>query len=232
MRYLIAFVLLAFFTTNSYSQRFEVGAFAGGANFVGDVGKTNYILPNTPVGGLIAKWNRSPRHALRLTLLYAEISADDENSNDTRRQQRGYDFNNTIAEASLGLEFNFFDFDLSEPFSRKTPYLYTGITYFMADHLSLKNGTSGNLVNEGTNWEFAIPMVMGYKEAITERIIGAFEIGARYTFSDNLDGSWPEELLGRRSPAIEFGNRNTNDWYVFTGVTFTFTFGRKPCYNF
>ncbi|APG60370.1 DUF6089 family protein [Christiangramia salexigens] len=232
MRYLIALVVMAFITTGTYSQQFEVGAFAGGANYIGDVGRSNYILPNSPVGGFIAKWNRSPRHALRLSLLYAEISADDTKSADTRRQQRGYSFNNTIAEASLGLEFNFWKFDLSEPLPQSTPYLYTGITYFKADHLWLKNGRGGNLVNEGTNWEFAVPMVMGYKEAITDHIIGAVEIGARYTFTDNLDGSWPEEYLGRREPTAEFGNRNTNDWYVFTGINLTFTFGRKPCYCF
>lgn len=232
MRYLIAFIIMALFTGNSYSQKYEVGVFAGGANFIGDVGKTTFILPNTPVGGFMAKWNVSPRHAWRLSLLYAEISADDTESNDTRRQQRGYSFDNTIAEASLGLEFNFWDFDLSEPLPQKTPYIYTGITYFKADHVYLKDGRAGNLSNEGTNWEFAIPMVFGYKEAITEHIIGALEIGARYTLTDNLDGSWPEEYLDRRDPQLEFGNRNTNDWYVFTGLSFTFTFGRKPCYCF
>ncbi len=232
MRYLIAFVVMAFFTTSTYSQQVEIGAFAGGANFIGDVGRTNYILPNTPVGGLIGKWNRSSRHALRLSLLYAKIEADDTKSSDTRRQQRGYSFENYIAEASLGIEFNFWDFDLTNPLPQSTPYLYTGITYFRADHVWLKNGRANNLVNEGSNWEFAIPMVMGYKEAVTEHIIGAFEIGARYTLTDNLDGSWPEEYLGRREPAAEFGNRNNNDWYVFTGITFTFTFGRKPCYCF
>lgn len=232
MRYIIAFVVMVFFTTNTYSQQVEIGAFAGGANFIGDVGRTNYIMPNTPVGGIIAKWNRSARHALRLSLLYAEISADDTRSDDTRRQQRGYSFNNNIAEASLGLEFNFWGFDLTNPLPQSTPYLYTGITYFKADHVWLKNGRARNLVNEGTNWSFAIPMTMGYKEAVTEHIIGALEIGARYTFTDNLDGSWPEEYLDRREPSAEFGNRNTNDWYVFTGVTLTFTFGRKPCYCF
>ncbi|MCG9971515.1 DUF6089 family protein [Christiangramia crocea] len=232
MRYIIAFVVMAFFTSSTYSQQVEVGAFAGGANFIGDVGRTNYILPNTPVGGVIAKWNRSTRHALRLTLLYAEISADDTKSDDTRRQQRGYSFENTIAEASLGIEFNFWEYDLSEALPQTSPYLYTGITYFRADHLWLKNGRGGNLVNQGTNWSFAIPMVMGYKEAVTENIIAAFEIGARYTFTDNLDGSWPEEYLDRRDPDREFGNRNTNDWYMFTGLTLTFTFGRKPCYCF
>ncbi|MFV8226273.1 DUF6089 family protein [Christiangramia aquimixticola] len=232
MRYLFAFLVMAIITLSSSAQQFEIGGFAGGANYIGDVGKTNYILPNTPVGGLIAKWNRSERHSIRLSLLYAEISADDAKSDETRRQQRGYSFNNTIAEASLGLEFNFWSFDLTDPMPQSTPYLYTGITYFRADHMWLKNGRAANLVNEGTNWDFAIPMVMGYKESVTKHIIGAFEIGARYTMTDNLDGSWPEEYLGRREPTAVFGNRNTNDWYVFTGVTLTFTFGRKPCYCF
>ncbi|WP_373057918.1 DUF6089 family protein [Zunongwangia sp. H14] len=229
MKHLLAFVFMVIATT-AYSQTFEVGPFIGGANYIGDVGKTNYINPNTLVGGALFKWNRSPRHSWRLSLLYAEIAADDANSSDTRRQQRGYSFSNTIAEASLGIEFNFYEFDLHAGTPQSSPYLYTGLTYFRADHMYLKNGRAGNLVNEGSNWEFAIPMVFGYKETITEHLVGALEIGARYTFTDNLDGSWPEELLGRRDPPIEFGNRNTTDWYVFTGVSLTFNFGRKPCY--
>ncbi|MDT0643334.1 DUF6089 family protein [Zunongwangia sp. F363] len=229
MKHLLAFVFMVIATT-SYSQTFEVGPFIGGANYIGDVGKSNFINPNTLVGGALFKWNRSPRHSWRLSLLYAQIAADDANSNDTRRQQRGYSFENSIAEASLGIEFNFFEFDLHAGTPQNSPYIYTGLTYFRADHMYLKNGRAGNLVNEGSNWEFAIPMVFGYKETITEHIVGALEIGARYTFTDNLDGSWPEELLGRRDPPIEFGNRNTSDWYVFTGVSLTFNFGRKPCY--
>ena len=232
MKNLFTFLVMVILSFQMHSQMFEVGVFGGGSNFIGDVGNSTYIWPNAPVGGVVGKWNRSPRHAFRLSLLYAKLNADDEKSDDTRRQQRGYSFENSIAEASLGLEFNFWDYDLSEATKQSTPYLYTGITYFRADHMYLKNGRNNNLVNEGSNWEFAIPMVMGYKESITRDIIGAIEIGARYTFTDNLDGSWPEEYLGQRSPTIEFGNRNTNDWYVFSGITFTFTFGRKPCYCF
>ena len=29
---------------------------------------------------------------------------------------------------------------------------------------------------------------------------------------------------------VRFGNFNNNDWYVFSGFTLTYTFGRKPCY--
>lgn len=230
MRYLIAIVFMLGFAANTYSQTFEVGPFIGGANYIGDVGRTNYIYPNTLVVGGLAKWNQSPRYAFRFSILYAQIHADDANSDDVRRVQRGYSFSNTIAEASLGLEFNFWNFNLHEGSGQSTPYLYTGLTYFKADHLYLKNGRAGNLVNEGTNWEFAVPIVFGYKEAITKHIVGAMEIGARMTFTDNLDGSWPEELLGTRAPEIEFGNTNTKDWYIFTGINFTFSFGRKPCY--
>ena len=53
-------------------------------------------------------------------------------------------------------------------------------------------------------------------------IVG-FEIGARYTFSDEIDGSVPD------APELEifsFGNTNSDDWYVFTGFTLTYTFGQ------
>ncbi|MDA9239205.1 DUF6089 family protein, partial [Flavobacteriaceae bacterium] len=33
-----------------------------------------------------------------------------------------------------------------------------------------------------------------------------------------------------QSQDLKFGNQNNNDWYVFTGITFSFTFGREPCY--
>lgn len=231
MRHLIAFVIMVVCAANSYSQTFEAGPFIGGSNFIGDVGRTNYIFPNSLVAGGLVKWNRSPRHSFRFSLLFTELVADDAQSNENRRVERGYSFSNPLTEASLGIEFNFWEFDLHQGHPQSAPYLYTGLTFFRADHLYLKNGRGGNLVNEGTNWSFAIPMVIGYKESITQHIVGAFEIGARYTFTDNLDGSWPEELLDRRDPPIEFGNLNTKDWYVFTGVNFTFSWGRKPCYS-
>ena len=60
-------------------------------------------------------------------------------------------------------------------------------------------------------------------------LILGIEIGARYTFSDNLDGSFPKSDAGVPN-GNEFGNINNNDWYVFTGLTISFTFGDLPCY--
>lgn len=221
-------------TTTAFTQTYEVGPFVGGANYIGDVGSGYYINPSGLVFGGIAKWNRSNRHSFRLTLLYAEISADDANSNEVKRKQRNYSFSNNIAEASLGLEFNFWPYDLSKLETQSTPYLYTGLTYFNSNHLYLdrpRSSPGGDLEPQGENWEFSIPVVFGYKQTLTRKIIAAVEVGVRYTFTDNIDGSDPEELLGRRDPPREFGSVNTNDWYVFSGLSLTFTFGRKPCYS-
>ncbi|MGB8704685.1 MAG: DUF6089 family protein [Gillisia sp.] len=232
MRHLLFLLFMFACFSTAFAQRFEVGVFAGGANYIGDVGSTLYVKPNTPVGGFLAKWNQTPRYSFRFSLLYAEIKADDANSNETRRQQRGYHFKNHIGEASLGIEFNFWSFDLTEADKQSTPYLYTGITYFNSKHqyLNANLPNKGQLTPQGDNWSFAIPIVFGYKQTLTKRIIAGAEIGARYTFTDNLDGSTPEEFLGHRAPLREFGNTNTNDWYVFSGISLTFTFGKKPCY--
>lgn len=236
MRYLVVVVLMAFCGNRTYSQNFEIGPFLGGANYIGDVGNTTYINPNTLVFGGLVKWNRSERHAFRFSLMYAKLEADDAKSNEGRRQQRGYSFSNTLAEASLGLEFTFWEWDLHSKTYQSTPYLYTGINYYFANHYMLKNRAYTNpAVNElqeaGNNWEFSIPMVMGYKQTLNNFLSAGIEIGARYTFTDNLDGSHPSEVDGDYN-AWDFGNRNTTDWYIFTGIYFTFNFGRGAgCYN-
>ena len=71
----------------------------------------------------------------------------------------------------------------------------------------------------------AIPITLGVKSNVFPHFIIGMEVGARYTFTDNLDGSNPED-----KNLIKFGNINNNDWYVFSGLTLTYTFGNKPCY--
>jgi hypothetical protein len=47
------------------AQTYEIGVFAGGTNMIGDVGRTNYILPSGPAFGGIFKWNKGKRYAWR-----------------------------------------------------------------------------------------------------------------------------------------------------------------------
>lgn len=224
MRYLTIVIIAILLSSVSQAQTYEIGLYAGGANFIGDVGSTSYIAPNAPVAGVIAKWNRSSRHSFRFTALFAELKGEDTESDESRRQSRGYSFTNSVKEVSLGLEYTFWDFDMFNERNPSTPYLYTGLTYFNHDELVLDAET---LSKTGTSWDFAIPMVIGYKVVIGQKLILALEVGARYTFTDNLDGSAPDN---DPNGTLSFGNINNDDWYMFTGITLTYTFGRKPCF--
>nr|WP_298902258.1 DUF6089 family protein [uncultured Psychroserpens sp.] len=226
MRYLILFLLSICFVQKSHSQIYEVGVFAGGSNFIGDVGRTNYVNPNTAALGLLLKWNRSPRHSWRVSIIYSDLKGYDQKSDDPRRIERDYTFDSNLLEISAGMEFTFWDFDLHQGDLKITPYLYSGIS--TAKHPNYFFNASGQYTSEGTDsWAFGIPMVLGIKSNITNHLILGFEVGARYTFSDELDGSVPD---AKELEVFSFGNTNSNDWYVFTGFTLTYTFGQRPCY--
>lgn len=207
------------------AQIHEIGVFLGGSNFIGDVGKTNYVSPNELAIGILYKWNKSPRHSYRFSYTQSKISGNDLDSEVSGRNQRGYKFENNIKEISAGLEFNFFDFNLHEVLDRKiTPYVYSGVTYFAYDELFVINGVTKK---DYTDSVLAIPMIVGVKSNVFENFVIGFEVGARYTFTDNLDGSLPKN---ENLQSLKFGNINSKDWYVFTGFTITYTFGEKPCY--
>ena len=227
MKYLLITIISAITLHNATAQTYEIGLFAGGSNFIGDVGATNYISPNKPAIGGIFKWNRSNRHAFRFSVILTELEAKDSKSDDPRRIERDYSFTNQIIEASLGLEFTFFDFNVHSRRTNSTPYLYTGITVAKRDNFHFN--LNGQIVDDQTSsYAYGIPMVVGYKAQIMENFMLGIEIGARYTFSDEIDGSVPdaEELFD----TYAFGNTNNNDWYTFTGITLTYAFGEKPCY--
>ncbi len=226
MKQLTVLVLTFLSIQFSSAQINEFGLYLGGSNFIGDVGATDYIAPSQLAIGAIYKWNRSARHSYRLSLTFTELEGIDKNSDDPSRQVRGLEFNNQIIELSAGLEFTFFDFDLHKGTFVSTPYLYTGVTAAQHDNFYYDN--FGKVQPEDTkSIAWGIPMVLGFKAAITSEFVLALEVGARYTFSDELDGSVADaEELASRS----FGNLNNNDWYTFTGVTLTYTFGENPCY--
>ncbi|NUY81637.1 hypothetical protein HUK80_12065 [Flavobacterium sp. MAH-1] len=207
----------------SNAQIHEIGVFAGGSNFIGDVGRTNYIRPNELAYGILYKWNRSPRHSWRFSYTQSKLTANDLDSDMQARKTRGYNFENHVKEFSAGLEFNFFDFNLHEGKKLVTPYVFSGLNYFIYEELYQLDGYK----KDYRAGSFAIPMVVGVKSNIAENWVLGLEVGARWTFTDNLDGSNPKN---ENLTELKFGNINNKDWYMFSGLTLTYTFGNKPCY--
>lgn len=214
--------LFLFYGFSAVAQIHEIGVFAGGSNYVGDVGATNYIAPNNLAAGILYKWNRNPRLTYRFSYSNSRISANDGDADEPSRMFRKYEFKNSINEFAAGLEFNFFEFNLHESGRKITPYVHSGIIYSRFKEAYLDTNIVVINQQKGT---IAIPMTVGIKSNILRHFVLGFEVGARYTFTDNFDGSNPEDQT-----KIKFGNINNNDWYVFSGVTFTYTFGDKPCY--
>ena len=224
MKYFLIYISLIFCGFNTHAQINELGVFVGGVNYIGDVGPTTYIAPNEPAIGILYKWNRSPRHSYRFSYTQGSLKSKDIDSDVPSRNLRGYSFENSVKEFSAGLEFNFMDFDLHDSKTKVSPYVYSGVSYFIYDEIYILDNNSREDYQSST---FAIPMVLGLKARLFQNFIIGAEVGFRYTFTDNLDGSNPKN---DNFETLRFGNLNSNDWYVFTGLTLTYTFGKNPCF--
>ena len=55
---------------------------------------------------------------------------------------------------------------------------------------------------------------------LAENIGITFETTVHYTFKDDLDGN------NQNFAPAKFGNLNSNDWYVFTGLILTYKIGQ------
>ena len=229
-------ILLIFFfsTVNISSQNNEIGIFTGGSNYIGDVGPTTYIstfsynASTNFVGGIIFRKNFNERISARAKFNYSKIgSSDNWPQTADYRQQRGKYFKNKIIEFGLGIDFNFFEFDVFENSLQMTPYISTGISYFLYDALRYQQTESKAIKYADAN-NLSLPITLGYKIKPLKDFIIAFEITANHSYTDNLDGSNPSEK--QLSSSDYFGSTLSKDWYVFSGISITYLFGKKNCY--
>ena len=210
----------------SHAQYREAGLFIGGTNYIGEIGKSDFIRPSfkTPSTTLLYKSNFSPRMALRFELGLSAIRGIDSLSSENLRKERAYNFTNSIAHTSAILEVNYFKMDLSDFQTSWSPYMFAGLSYLKFRDLYYdKNEQIASY--QANDFSLAIPIGVGIKTRLGMSFVLGFEIKALYTFSDNLDGSFPKFVDGiDKQPA--FGNNLSNDWMVFTGFSLTYSFGR------
>jgi len=222
MRKIILFLFLIFASITSKAQINEIGIFLGGANYIGDIGKENFIYPNNFAIGAFYKYNLNPRIAFKGTFTHANITANDSDSKNTARKIRGIQFDNTIKEFALGLEFNFFNYNQLSNYNYYTPYIIVEAAVFNYNVVSRELAPHQYAYTKKTG--YALPFGLGYKTRLIENFALSFEVKARYTFTDDIDYNNPEITT------LNFGNPNSNDWYVFTGISLIYAFGREACY--
>lgn len=224
-------VAFSFLTSILSAQFHEIGVFLGGSNYIGDVGNTRYINPNNLAYGFLYKWNLNTRYTFRASVNTTNLKGTDLRTNDLNRFRRQYQFENNIKELVVGIEVNFVDFDLLSVRRQFSPYIFVGLGYFQYElfYFSEDNSTIPQVISYGNRGDIILPFTVGVKSNITKKMTLGFEIGARYTLTDNIDGSNPINEFSDIEE-LKFGNLGNNDWYIFTGLTISFTFGKLPCY--
>ncbi len=217
-RYIL--ILFTFITSVSFAQIHEAGIFVGGSNYIGDIGRTNYVFPNKFAGGIIYKYNLNPRIAIRGNYTVLPLSGNDNESDNLFREQRNFSFNNTLHEFAAGLEFNFFEYNVRSLGHTFTPYILAQVAAF---NYKVPESVVGGNVQFTNEFSFAVPLGIGVKGRISDHLAFAFEAAVRLTIKDDID------YTTDKITSLDFGG-NGNDFYTFAGFSLVYTFGRPACY--
>lgn len=213
----------------STAQRHEIGVSVGGVNYVGEIGSTKYIQPRHLEIGLIYKRNFNERIGLRAIYSMGKLSGNDTNASELDRLERWpgpLSFANDYSVLGARVEINYVKFPVGEFGFAWTPYIHAGINRMVIEDIYFEpferiSRSDGKVVTVG------VPFGIGVKFNFGQSWILAAEVQPQFTFSDNLDGSYPDRE--KKPTARQFSTSLSNDWLVFTGISITYGFGRLPC---
>ncbi|TAF46167.1 MAG: hypothetical protein EAZ51_01975 [Sphingobacteriales bacterium] len=260
MKSKIITLLFIFIGVTSQAQIWEVGFTSGSMGYIGDLNQNNYLkISHLAFGGMI-KNNIDGYWSVKLSVLSGQIGADMSKSNNPIEKERNLSFNTPITEASLQVEFNFFDYGRLFGKKRITPFLFTGLSGFTFNPKTTINNTTYELKNYRTEGQeanyrtsaLAIPFGLGVKCNLTKNLNIIGEFGYRKAFTDYIDdvsGYYPNtnelanftplrmalsdrSINSSASPGSQRGDFRKNDTYLFAGITLSYTFVSQKCYSF
>ncbi len=214
---------LLFISVSYKGQRHEIGVQLGMSNLVGDIGRTNYVLQK-PVftnisdygipfyANILYRMNFNPYQSVRLNLGYSHIQFIDALAKEKYRSNRKLWGTNSIVEADLVFEYNFFPVN-DEQKGMVSPYIFGGVGGMLANtpqliiendfirdaggnaRLPTNNGdfSTNTTYTSGKQFTMAIPFGIGlkYKFNYNWALFGEFMF--RPTFSDSIDYSMIDE---------------------------------------
>lgn len=199
--------------------RMEIGAGVGMMSYEGDFNGS--ILKNMqPMASLVLRRIFNPYMGLKLTGSYGKLKGSSKDGQtyypDYRENQ--YDFSNTLADLSLVYEYNFWPYGTGQDYrgaKRITPFVFGGIGATYASGGG-KNVFTGN-----------IPLGVGVKYKIGERLNLGLEWAMHFSLSDELDGV--KDPYGIKST----GPFKNSDCYSALQITLTYSFMPKcrTCHN-
>ena len=194
----------------------DYGVLAGVSSYIGDINPTRLLYSPRPAGGIFYRYNFHPRQALRSSLIYGGLRANDLDFKNDFQTARAASFSGTVGEFALQFEFNFF------------PYSTEGKTWDYTPYIAAGGGIA--FINTATfTYVPVIPFSLGFKVNMYKNLGLEAEYGFRKTFYDNFDG-----LKDLVAPS-DYAWIHNNDWYSFTGIAVTWKIYSKlagcPAYS-
>jgi hypothetical protein len=204
MKRLFLLVLLSFIlkcevkAQNFY--RNEVGIFIGGSYYTGDLNPYKHFLQTKFAGGLLYRYNITPRWALKVTALIGGLEGSDTKSR--ANPDRNLSFRSYIFEFSPQIEFNFLQYIIGDKKHWITPYIFAGAALFTFQPQAQYESKWYNLNSLGTEGQgttldgakkpyslasVSLPFGIGVKMAPFNFLSLGLEWGIRKTFTDYID---------------------------------------------
>ena len=195
---------------HAQEYRFEVGGAAGMSGYLGDANNGNLLKkPGYAVGGLF-RYIINSRMAVKANLLTASISGNSTGLENVYPGGENYAFKSQLYDLGAQFEFNFLNYGIGSKYlklKRISPYLTLAAGFTMA---------TGN----GDAFTMNVPMGLGVKYKLSERLNLGLEFTMRMSLSDKLDGL--KDLNG-----INSGFAKNKDWYSFTMISITYEFSKR-----
>jgi len=220
MNRLLAFIFLAVVTISGAlaqdepTYKREIGLSGGMTSYLGDF-NGNFTKHMQPSGGVVFRQIFTPYSALKIDAAYAMLkgSSKDVTTYYEVYKDQPYTFSRSLIDLNAAYEYNFWPFGTGRDYrgaQRFTPFFFVGIGATMA----LGGGV-------GTTVTANIPIGLGIKYKIGQRLNIGLEWAFHPTLSDKLDGV--ADPYGIKSSGMF---KNT-DCYTSLRATVTYSFSPK-----
>lgn len=199
MRKIILFLnLLLLGFSMGFAQKSEIGAFVGTSFYIGDLSHSTIFSECGFAGGVVYRYNFTPRWAIKANIMFAKVHASDAKSNGL--YERNLSFKSPITELSVQAEINFLRLYNQKSYNHFSPYVFVGVAVFSFNPQTEINGKTYDLQPFGTEGQglegqkkhyalcsFAVPFGIGLKVNIGRYVSLGAEWGVRFTCTDYLD---------------------------------------------